>query len=129
MQSMTPLYQPPVASTSFSGEADFSYPVLRFQYRRAGVLYRSGIRFEMITASRMRTERCCTVWHIEAYDTLVSVEGSAWLKEIVADTDETWRHKWKMNHFMIYLDSAGCFEFIAESWGVLPEEAGAWPEI
>jgi hypothetical protein len=126
---MTPLYQPPVASTSFAGDADFCYPVLRFQYYRDDVLVRSGIRFEMITATRMRTERCCTVWHIEAYDTLVSVEGSAWLKEIVADTHEPWRHKWKMNHYMIYLDSTGCFEFIAESWKVLPEEVGAWPGI
>jgi hypothetical protein len=31
-----------------------------------------------------------------------------------------------MHHFMIYLDSAGCFEVIAESWEVLPEEPGAW---
>ena len=30
-----------------------------------------------------------------------------------------------MHHYMIYLDSAGCFEFIAESWEAIQDEAGA----
>jgi len=27
---------------------------------------------------------------------------------------------------MIYLDSAGCFEVIAESWAAIAEETGLW---
>jgi hypothetical protein len=94
------------------------------------VLYRSGIRFDKISATRTRSERCCNSWHIEgAYDALVEIDESAWLEEIQTDTQEMWRRKWEMHHYMIYLDSAGCFEVIAASWEALPEEAGPWPEI
>ncbi len=66
---------------------------------------------------RKREECCCKVWHIEgAYDTLVEVEDSAWVAEMRADTCEQWRNKWETHHYMIYLDSVGCFEIIAESW-------------
>jgi hypothetical protein len=27
-----------------------------------------------------------------------------------------------MHHFIIYIDSAGCFEVAAESWYLIPEE-------
>jgi hypothetical protein len=57
---------------------------------------------------------------------LVEVESSPWVNEMRSDTSERWRDTWQMHHYMIYLDSAGCFEVIAESWEALPEEAGAW---
>jgi len=53
---------------------------------------------------------------------LVEVEASSWVQEMRADTDKQWRDKWEMHHYMIYLDSVGCFEAIAESWVALPEE-------
>jgi hypothetical protein len=92
---------------------------------------RGGIEFKTVSATRTRAERCCKAdRHIAgAYDALVEVEGSDWLKEILADTDKDWRHKWELHHYMIYLDSAGCFELIAESFHVLPTEPGWWPEI
>ncbi len=121
------LYQIPLPSTAFEGDANLCNNVLRYQYYRDGVLYRSGIRFNRKPASRTRAERCCTAWHVEgAYDTLVEIEGSAWVEEIRADTQAMWRGKWEMHHYMIYLDSVGCFEAIAESWEVLPEESGTW---
>lgn len=127
MNSKKPLCQVPVPSTEFEGTTRLSGNILHFQYCRNGVLYRSGIRFTQMPATRTRAERCCTAWHIEnAYDTLVEVEGSSWVEEIRADTTEQWRGKWEMHHFMIYLDSAGCFEVIAASWEVLPEEQGSW---
>src|SRR5579864_4322433 len=122
-----PLYEVPVASTEFEGDATLCHDILRFQYYRGDVLHRSAILFKRVAATRTRAERCCTEWHIEgAYDTLVEVEDSSWVDEIRADTDEHWRYKWEMHHYMIYVDSAGCFELIAESWEALPEEAGSW---
>jgi hypothetical protein len=120
MSSKKPLYSVPVPSTEFeSGGAYLCDHVIRFEYYRTGVLYRSGFRFNAMAAARTRAERCCTVWHIEgAYDTLVQVEDSSWVDEI--------RDQWEMRHYMIYLDSAGCFEVIAASWEVLPEEEGSW---
>ena len=85
-----------------------------------GVKCKDGITFSKVAAVRIRAERCSTVWHIEgAYDTLVEIEGSPWVEQIRADTTERWRNKWETHHYMIYLDSTGCFEVIAESWAAL----------
>ena len=79
---------------------------------------------------RERAERCATAWHIEeAYDTLVQVEGSTWADEIREDTSDHLRDSQKYNHYLIYLDSVGAFEVIADSWSALPEEEGAWPPL
>lgn len=120
------LYTMPVPSTEFDAYMDRG--TIRYEYHRDdGLLYRSGIQFNQMPAMRKRSERCCTLWHIEGvYDTLVEVEASPWVEEIRADTNEYWRYKWEMHHYMIYLDSAGCFEVIAASWDVLPEEVGSW---
>lgn len=56
------------------------------------------------------------------YDTLAELLGSEWVSELLAaERDEIWGH-WKIRHFMIYIDSAGCYEIGAESWSWLPEE-------
>jgi hypothetical protein len=127
MNSKKPLHEIPVPSTSFTSEAYFDgqgiTPTVRFGYEKDGVEYRGGIKFTKVLTARKRTERCCTVWHIEgAYDTLVEVEDSSWVKEMRADTQEMWRDKWGMHHYMIYLDSAGCFEVIAESWAAIEDK-------
>ena len=127
MNTKKPLHTVSVPSTDFSIEAYWdgkgSLPAIRFGYQNDGVQYRSGIAFSRVSAFRKRAERCCNAWHIEgAYDTLVEVEESSWAEEIRADTNEQWRNKWPMHHYMIYLDSVGCFEVIAESWSALPDE-------
>ena len=38
-----------------------------------------------------------------------------------ADNPSTLGH-WEIHHFMIYVDSAGCYEVAAASWSWLPEE-------
>ena len=124
MTSKKPLHTVPVPSTSFTTEAYFdgqgSSPAIRFGYGKNGTKHQGGIKFSHVLAVRIRSERCCTAWHIEgAYDTLVEVEDSPWVKEMRADTTEQWRSKWAMHHYMIYLDSAGCFEVIAASWEAL----------
>lgn len=130
MSSKKLLHTVPVPSTSFATEAYFDgqgiTPSIHFRYEKDGGMYRSGIKFSKVAAVRTRAERCCTAWHIEdAYDTLVEVEGSSWLDEIRSDTQEMWRNEWQMHHYLIYLDSAGCFEIISESWAALPEEETA----
>jgi len=115
------LYTIPVPSTSFTTEAHFDgkESAIIFCYERDRSIHRGMIKFRGIAAMRKRAERCCTAWHIEgAYDTLVEIAESDWLKEIRADTNLQWRDRWEMHHYMIYLDSVGCFEFIADSWAV-----------
>lgn len=122
MNSKKPLYQIPVPSTELEGDASLCGNILCFQYHQNGTLHRRRIKFNQVSATRTRSERCCTAWHIEgAYDTLAEVVGSSWLKEILSDTQEHWRSKWEMHHYIIYLDSAGCFEVVAESWQLADE--------
>lgn len=121
MNSKAVLLTIPVPSTEFIDEAYWDgrgpRPAIRFAYVQHGVESRGGIEFRNVSAMRKRAERCCTPWHIEtAYDTLVEIKDSVWLSEILADTNAHWRSKWEMHHFMIYLDSVGSFEIIAESW-------------
>ena len=124
MSSKRPLHTVPVPSTSFTTEAYFdgrgTTPAIRFGYKKDGVEYQGAIEFKIVRAVRTRAEPCCTAWHIEgAYDTLVEIEDSPWVDEVRADTNVQWRDKWETHHYMIYLDSAGCFEVIAESWAAV----------
>jgi hypothetical protein len=121
MSSKIALYKVPVPSTAFTTEAYLEgkgpRPAVRFTYKANGEEQQGQISFSKVAAMRKRAERCCTPWHIDgAYDTLVEIDESSWVKEVRADTQALWRDKWPMHHYMIYLDSVGCFEVIAESW-------------
>jgi len=122
-----PLGELPVASTSFTSDVDVEVAggalTLRFTFRRDGVAYRGGVRFEKVRAYRWRTESLCTAWHIEGvYDTIAEVESSDWVEELQAAEPEHHRGFWVMRHFMLYVDSAGCFEAVAGAWALLEEE-------
>lgn len=125
------LYTISVPSTEFeSGGAYMVRGTIRYEYYRGGAVHRSGIRFKRVYATRTRAESCCKVCDIEgAYDTLVEVMDSKWVPELQTDTiDRQLKlgEEWEMHHYMIYLDSSGCFEVVAESWETLPEEVGSW---
>jgi hypothetical protein len=132
MNLKKPLCTLAVASTDFSKEAYWdgqgTRPAIRFGYVKDRSKLSGGIEFVGVRALRTRAESCCTTWHIDdAYDTLLEIEDSEWIEEIRTQTDAMWRDKLEMHHYMIYLDSVGCFEIIAKSWAVLPdiEQTGA----
>jgi hypothetical protein len=120
-----PLSPPPSAYTE---GAVFTHPSgdaeLRCTYERSGSMYTGGLRFHRVRAYRFRAEGHCTAWHIEdAYDTLVEVEQSGWIAELLAaEPSETWG-QWKIRHFLIYIDGAGGYEVAAEECEWLPEAA------
>lgn len=121
------LYSIEMPSTEFSTEAYLDCsgiaPLIRFAYETDGREFRSGIGFNTVSAIRAMAERCCTVWHVEAaYDTLVEIEDSSWSSELRSVISEHLRNDYKLRHFMIYLDSVGSFEFLAESWFSLAPE-------
>lgn len=75
-----------------------------------------GVLFVKPRAFRTRAEIYCTVWHIaDAYDTVCEVKESDWVAELRNDAVPDWRDRWVMRHFMIYVDSFGCLEVVAES--------------
>lgn len=126
MNSKRQLYSIPVASTDFTREAFLDCsginPTIRYGYRAEQGEILSGVEFRVVAAFRYRNEGCCSAWHIEdAYDALVEVAPSAWLEEVGKDVPEHFKADWHPRHFMIYLDSVGCFEFLAEAWEAAPE--------
>jgi hypothetical protein len=120
-----PLSPPPSAYTE---DVVFTHPggdaELRCTYERDGSMYSGGLRFRRVRAYRFRAEGHCTPWHVEeAYDTLVEVERSDWIGELLAaESSETWG-QWKIRHFLIYIDGSGAYEVAAEDCEWLPENA------
>lgn len=75
-----------------------------------------GVLFVKPRAFRKREEIYCTTWHVkDAYDTLCEVKESDWVAQLRNDAVADWRDRWVMRHFMIYIDSFGSLEVIAES--------------
>ncbi|WP_041574036.1 hypothetical protein [Cellulomonas gilvus] len=121
------LSPPPSAYTE---SAIFLHPgggaELRTIYERSGSMYSGGLRFDGVRAYRFRAEGHCTAWHSEdAYNTLVEVEHSAWIAELLAAQASEWRGRWKIRHFLIYVDDSGAFEVAAEGYEWLPEEGAS----
>ena len=114
------LYELPEPSTL--DNSDESWSLIQYEYFRDGEWYRSGLKFKHVAAARMRIERAAALWHLEAYNKLVEVEHSDWVEEIREDTVDHYRERWQMHHYLIYVHGDGAFEFIADSWEVLPPE-------
>lgn len=74
------------------------------------------LRFGKQRAFRKRGEIYCTAWHVtDVYDIVCEVQGSDWVQELLSASVPEWRDQWVMRHFMIYIDSFGCLEVVAES--------------
>ena len=119
-----PLSPPPSA---FTEEVVFTHlgggAELRCTYEREGSMYAGGLQFERVRASRYRAEGHCTPWHIEdAYDTLVEVTDSAWVRELLDAEPRGAQGAWTIRHFLIFIDGSGAYEVAAESCAWLPEQ-------
>lgn len=67
-------------------------------------------------AFRKREEVYCSAWNVQgAYDTVCEIANSDWVAELRRDAVPEWRDRWVMRHFMIYIDSYGCLEVVAEA--------------
>lgn len=122
-----PLATLPVPSTSLLSDATFEHPggeaLLRFEFEREGVASRGGLRFEKVRSYRFCAEGHCTAWHVtDVYDTLAEVQDSEWVDELPAAEPSETSGRWDVHHFMVYIDSVGCFEVAAAAWSWLPEE-------
>lgn len=120
------LAQLPVASTALTQEPRLYFPgggaELTFGYRANRGDVTGGLRFERVRSLRFRAEGHSTSWHVEqAYDTLVEVQDSTWVLELVTAEANQPPWPWEIRHFLIYIDSAGAYEFAAESWSWIEE--------
>ncbi|WP_157870653.1 hypothetical protein [Azospira oryzae] len=90
--------------------------VISMDFDNEGQALSARLKFIKQRAFRKRSESYCTDWHIvDVYDTVCEVEESDWVSELRVACPSEWRDQWTMRHFMIYLDSFGCVEVIAES--------------
>lgn len=74
------------------------------------------LRFVKQRAFRKRSEIYCTAWHVaDAFDSVCEVQSADWVQELQSASVPELRNQWVMRHFMIYVDSFGCLEVVAES--------------
>ena len=80
---------------------------------------RYKIYFRGIFGFKYSSHPLCTADDVDAYDQIVEVLDSDWLKEF-SQLDEEMTHtkKDELHHYMTYFDSEGVYEFIAKSFGV-----------
>src|ERR1017187_3323087 len=90
-------------STAFYSDVKFEFSgaefIIRFDYDRDGLIFKSGLIFEGTRCFRFHAEIHCSAWQVEtAYDTLVEVVDSAWIKEIRNITPPDLIRKSEMHH-------------------------------
>lgn len=90
--------------------------LLTMDFDDEGIRRSFCLRFGRQRAFRKRAEIYCTAWHVTGtYDVLCEVQGSDWVQELRSASVPEWRDRWVMRHFIIYFDSFGCLEAVAES--------------
>ncbi len=110
----------PLASTAVIGDptlrTDGGDLLLSMDFDDAGQRRSARLRFVKQRAFRKRAETYCTSWHVkDTFDTVCEVQGSDWVQELRTAAQPEWRDRWVMRHFMVYVDSFGCLEVVAES--------------
>ena len=125
----TGMYSPAATMSFDGGTLILRYDYYRYRNDQLLGIFRSGLRFYGVRAHCHRAEYHCIPWQVkQSYDTLVEFEDSEWVAELKANTPELFRNQWDMQHYMIFLDSSGCYEIVAQSWEALSEEKGTWDE-
>lgn len=69
------------------------------------------IEFAGLVATRFTSVHACTTDLIASYDKMVAFCDSDWMREL---RQTAWDHVGELQHFRIFFDDIGCFEFIAE---------------
>lgn len=121
-----------VLELPFASTAIADNPVLRTEggdlllsmnFDDEGRIRAATLRFVKQRAFRKRSEIYCTAWHVtDVYDTVCEVSESDWVQELRLASSVASRNRWVMRHFMIYVDSFGCLEVVAEA-AVLDDSA------
>ncbi|ATW25304.1 hypothetical protein [Candidatus Formimonas warabiya] len=124
------LWEFPVPSTCIAeGGVKLIYPggdaLLLFDYydeEKNDAVFNSGIVFDAVQAHRHTTEKFIKSL-LGAYDTLVEITDSEWVKEL-REINKEIADYWNIKHYAIFLDSNGLFEFIARDYKILETKEG-----
>lgn len=124
------LWEFPVPSTCIAdGGVNLIYPggdaLLLFDYydeEKNDAVFNSGIMFDAVQAHRHTTEKFIKSL-LGAYDSLVEITDSEWVKEL-REINKEIADYWNIKHYAIFLDSNGLFEFIARDYKILETKEG-----
>lgn len=99
----------------------FDLGVLRFQTAFFDKEVQAGFRFNGVGAIQIRAGKCFEEWQDDTYFELAEVIDSPWKEQVLNAAGE--EYSWYRNkHHYAISDDSHCYEFIADSWELLPEE-------
>ena len=106
------------------GNPDLLMPdlhILCFRTVARGKRMQAGFRFNGVGAIQIRADKCFEDWQDDTYYELVEVMDSPWKEQVLSAAGEA--YSWyRMKHHYAICDDSHCYEFIADSWELLPEE-------
>lgn len=95
--------------------------ILRYDGVVRGKKIQAGFRFNGVGAIQIRADKCVEDWQDDTYYELVEVMDSPWKEQVLKAAGE--EYSWyRMKHHYAIRDDSHCYEFIADSWELLPEE-------
>ncbi len=112
MNQVADVWRLPVRSQEMDDapEAKLKYEALTLSYSVEGK--RAEIRFEGVVAFCFTQFRACTKEHVVAYDKLVAIGESDWLKQV---RNEGRGSLEGAHHYRIFFDEVGAYDVIARS--------------
>lgn len=103
---------------------DLSMPnlnILRYDGVVRGKKIQAGFRFNGVGAIQIRADKCFEDWQDDTYYELVEVMDSPWKEQVLKAAGEEYS-TYRIKHHYAISDDSHCYEFIADSWELLPEE-------
>jgi hypothetical protein len=103
---------------------DFGDMILEYDYFLADKYWYSYIRFHSVRAMKFTAELHCNENQLDAESQIIEIVNSNWSRKLLLNENEDTLNHWILNHYMIYLDDNGCFEFLANSWETYTPKLG-----
>jgi len=119
---METLWTLPVASTALLGGVVFNKGMgrlctLSFSYEGESESVSGQLRFQGCEAFRVTYSTACTADNISAaYDKLVDLGETDWLREVRTITARTTQNVSRLRHLMIYFDDGPAYEFVCRDF-------------
>lgn len=97
---------PQVLLTRSTVTIKYDYETSTGEYQWASMIFRGVLGFAFTT------RRACSVEQIRSYDTLVELEPSDWVTELLSRWSDILERP-VVHHYRIYFDDIGCYEIAA----------------
>jgi hypothetical protein len=93
---------------------------VEYGYETEESTWTGAIRFENVGAFRYANERHAKAFPSEAYDAVVEIPDSDWMKGLLAERPVDLQWPFERRHFAVFLSNCGYLEVIAERVEALP---------